>query len=298
MKILVTGAAGMLGQDVWKLFGERHDLIGLDRVQAPGVDSAHWRSCDLTNAAQTYDVITKANPEVVVHCAAYNNVDAAEANPDDAFRGNAIATRNVALACQRFDAALIHLSTDQVFDGKTPPTGGYREFDPCSPLCRYGESKYWAEVFVQKLLNKFFIVRTSWLYGPGRTTWADQVAMRSRDGQPIQAVSDMVSSPTYTPDLAAALLTLAESRRYGLYHLTNGGFCSRVQWAEEILRLHHREGYAALQKMTRAQLKLPAYRPEFSALNNLAWRLDGFTPLRSWKEALREHFENKKEKPL
>jgi dTDP-4-dehydrorhamnose reductase len=103
-----------------------------------------------------------------------------------------------------------------------------------------------------------------------------------------------VSSPTYTPDLASGLLTLAESRHYGIFHLTNAGACSRVEWAEEILRLHKRDNYKPLQRMTRADLKLPAYRPEISALNNLAWRLDGFTPLRPWKEALREHFESKK----
>ena len=217
-------------------------------------------------------------------------MDAAEANPDDAYRGNALATRNVALACQRFDSALIHLSTDYVFDGKNPPEGGYREFDPCAPVSRYGQSKHWAELFVQKLLNKYFIVRTSWLFGPGRATWVDQVAERSRSGQPVQAVTDMISAPTYTPDLAGALLTLAESRHYGLYHVTNSGSCSRVEWAEEILRLQGLAGYPHLKKMTRAELKLPAHRPERSVLNNLAWRLDGFPPLRSWKEALREHF--------
>lgn len=294
MKILVTGAAGMLGHDVWELFSERHELVGLDIVQPAWIDTARYRTADLTNAAQTYTLITKENPEVVIHCAAYNNVDAAEKNPDDAYRGNALATRNVALACQRFDATMLHLSTDYVFDGKSPPVGGYREFDPCSPASRYGESKYWAEQFVQKLLNKYFIVRTSWLFGPGRQTWVDQVAARSRDGQPVQAVIDMVSSPTYAPDLASALLKLAESRHYGMYHLTNSGSCSRVEWAEEILKIMKRAGYPHLEKLTRAQLKLPAYRPEHSVLNNLAWRLEGFPPLRSWQEALREHFTRKK----
>lgn len=294
MKILVTGVAGMLGHEVWRLFGERHELVGLDIVSPSWVDAHQWRKCDLTNAAQTYSLITKENPEVVVHCAAYNNVDGAEANLDDAYRGNALATRNVALACQRFDATLIHLSTDYVFDGKNPPEGGYREFDPCSPVSHYAQSKHWAELYVQKLLNKYFIVRTSWLFGPARATWVDQVADRSRDGQPIQAVSDMTSSPTYSPDLAEALLKLAESRHYGLYHITNSESCSRVEWAEEILRLHKRAGYAHLKKLTRAELKLPAYRPERSVLNNLAWRLDGFLPLRSWKEALHDHFEKKK----
>jgi len=294
VKVLVTGAAGMLGHDVWQLFSQRHELVAIDIVPPAWVDAGRWKKCDLTNAAQAYSIITKENAEVVVHCAAYNNVDGAEANPDDAYRGNALATRNVALACQRFDSTLIHLSTDYVFDGKNPPEGGYREFDPCSPVSQYAHSKHWAERYVQTLLNKYFIVRTSWLFGPARATWVDQVADRSRDGQPIQAVTDMFSSPTYTPDLAGALLKLAESRHYGLYHVTNSGSCSRAEWAEEILRLQKRTGYAFLKKMTRAEFKLPAYRPEHSILNNLAWRLDGFPPLRSWKEALHDHFEKKK----
>lgn len=294
MKVLVTGAAGMLGHDVWKLFGKSHDLVGLDYVQAAWVESARWRSCDLTHAEEAYEIITKENPDLVVHCAAYNNVDGAEKDPDAAYRGNALATRNVALACQRFDTTLIHLSTDQVFDGKHPPEGGYREFDDCSPVSRYAQSKYWAEIFVQRLLNKYFIVRTSWLFGPGRRTWVDHVADLSLAGEPVQAVTDMISSPTYTPDLANALLTLTSSRRYGLFHVTNGGSCSRVEWAKEILRLNDREGYPHLQTMSRAQLNLPAYRPEFSNLNNLAWRLDGFAPLRSWREALLDHFNKKK----
>src|SRR5882724_1573197 len=117
MKILVTGSAGLLGHDVWRLFEKKHDLIALGRTQAPWVGQERFRSCDLTNAALTYAIVTKENPEVIVHCAAFNDVDGAEKDPELAYRGNALATRNLALASQRFDATLISISTDYVFDG-------------------------------------------------------------------------------------------------------------------------------------------------------------------------------------
>jgi dTDP-4-dehydrorhamnose reductase len=294
MKVLVTGAAGLLGHDVWSLFERKHDLIALGRTQAPWIDAPRFRECDLTNAAHTYAVVTKENPEVIVHCAAFNNVDAAERQPEQAYRGNALATRNLALACQRFDATLISLSTDYVFDGSHAPATGYREFDTPKPNSRYGESKRWAEKYVESLLNKYFIVRTSWLFGPSRRTWVDQVADLARQKKPVQAALDMVSSPTYTPDLAQSLLQLAESRHYGIYHLSNQGFCSRVELAHEVLKIQKLSGYKQLQKRKCSQLKLAAPRPTFSGLDNLAWRLDGFPPLRSWKEALYDHFARKK----
>jgi dTDP-4-dehydrorhamnose reductase len=294
VKILVTGSAGLLGHDVWRLFEHKHDLMALGRTQAAWVDSPRFRSCDLTNAALTYATITKENPELVVHCAAYNDVDGAESDPDAAFRGNSLATRNVALACQRFDTTLLSVSTDYVFDGDSASSTGYREVDPCNPINTYGQSKRWAEIYIEQLLSKFFIVRTAWLFGPSRPTWVDKLLDTARQGGTFKAASDMVGSPTYTPDLAAGLLRLAESRHYGTYHLTNTGFCSRVELAEQVLALHRLDPKKSLQAVKLADLRLPAKRPHFSALDNLVWRLDGFPPMRSWQDALKEHFSQKK----
>lgn len=294
MKVLVTGSAGLLGHDVWTLFERKHDLIALGRTQAPWVGAERFRTCDLTNAAHTYALVTKENPEVIVHCAAYNNVDAAETHAEDVYRGNALATRNLALACQRFDATLISISTDYVFGGSDALPTGYREFDVCKPVNRYAESKRWGEIYVEQLLSKFFIVRTSWLFGSARPTWVDHIADLARQDKPVDAAIDMVSAPTYSADLADALLRLAESRHYGLYHLTNAGFCSRVELAQEVLRIHGHKNYTNLRQKKLSELNLPAQRPHFSGLENLAWRLDGFPPLRSWKEALADHFSRKK----
>ena len=291
MKILITGASGLLGQEVWRVFEKEHELVALGRTQPPQVPSAQWRTVDLSDEEAVYPLITRENADLIVHTAAFNDVDGAQKNPDAAYRGNALACRNLAVACQRFDSILLSVSSDYVFDGQNPPAAGYREFDACRPLSHYAESKYWGELFVSQLLNKFFIVRTSWLFGPGRETWADKAAAAFRDGAPVKAASDMTSAPTYTPDLAEALLRLAQSRHYGYYHLTNGGFCSRVQWAEEIGRLTAANRKNSITSLTQAQLGLPAPRPRHSGLDNLAWRLDGQTPLRPWQQALAAHFE-------
>jgi len=291
MKVIVTGAGGLLGQDVWRQFEVHHHLIALGRTQPAHVPSAQWREADLTHEARVHEIVTRENPDLVVHTAAYNQVDAGEKNPDEVYRHNALACRNLALACQRFDAALMSVSSDYVFDGEAPPPNGYREFDPCNPLSRYGESKYWGERFVTQLLNKFFVIRTSWLFGPGRATWVDQVASAVCEGREINAVSDMISAPTYTPDLAKAMATLAGTRHYGVYHLTNSGFCTRVELAEAVARIAAKGHTPRIRAMTQAQLALPARRPRNSGLDNLLWRLNGQKPLPLWQNALALHFE-------
>ncbi|HVO32993.1 MAG TPA: NAD(P)-dependent oxidoreductase, partial [Elusimicrobiota bacterium] len=203
---------------------------------------------------------------------------------------NVLTNRNLALACQRFDAVLLSISSDYVFDGENAPAGGYREWDEPHPLSRYGETKRWGEQVVESLLNKFFIVRTSWLFGPGRPTWVDLVLSAGRDDRPIAAARDMVSSPTFTADLAPALLELVESRCYGIYHLSNSGSCSREELAREVLGIHRLQRYTGLRALTLAELRLPAPRPRYSVLDNAAWRAEGRKPLRDWKSALAEYF--------
>src|SRR5437016_5827554 len=185
MKVLITGASGLLGREVWRVFGRQHDLVAIGRTQPPPVPATLWRPCDLTDAARTYAVVTRENPDLVVHCAAYNKVDGAETESEAAYQGNAMANRNLALACQRFDTVLLSVSTDTVFDGQNPPAEGYREFDPPNPINRYAESKFWGEIYVQQLLTKFYIARTSWPFGPTRPTWVDQIVQLSQENKPV-----------------------------------------------------------------------------------------------------------------
>ena len=191
MKVLVTGAAGLLGTDVWSVFSQGHEVTAMGRTHPPHVPLSQWRTCDLRDAAQTYKTVTRENPDLIVHCASYNDVDGAESNPDEAFRVNALGARHLALACQRFDTALMAVSTDYVFDGTLAPEDGYRECDATHPLSVYAQSKRWGELFVEQLLHKYFIVRTSWLFGPARPTYADKVVEWARAGQPVPCLTDM-----------------------------------------------------------------------------------------------------------
>lgn len=291
MKVLLTGAGGLLGHDLWGRLEKFHEVSAIGRTQPAYVLSPQWRAADLTDEEAVYRIVSRDNPDLVIHTAAYNDVDGAERHPDDAYRVNALACRNLAAACQRFDTVLMSVSSDYVFDGVEPPAGGYREFDACHPVSRYGESKYWGERFVGSLLNKFFIVRTAWLFGPGRATWVDRVAAAVREQAEIKAVRDMVGSPTYTPDLADAMIQLIDRRSYGIYHLTNSGSCSRVELAQEVARLVAPEETARIRVLTQAELGLPARRPPNSTLQNLYWRLNGHEPLRDWKKALARHFQ-------
>jgi dTDP-4-dehydrorhamnose reductase len=289
MKILLTGASGLLGHDIWKVFSDHHELTGIGRNRPPHIPLKQWRDCDITNAPLTYTLVTRENPDLIIHGASYNDVDGAETHRDEAFLVNAIGTRNLALACQRFDTVLMAISTDYVFDGQNAPENGYREFDIPHPQGAYAESKRWAEIYVEQLLHKYFIVRTSWLFGSARPTFVDKIVSWAQEGKPVPCMTDMRSAPTSTADLAKALHQLAESRCFGLYHLTNSEFCTRVELAEEVLGIH-KLPTSCIKRLTQAQLKLPAHRPTFSGLENLAWRLNGFPPLRSWKDALRDHF--------
>lgn len=291
MKIVVTGASGMLGKDLVEVLTEHgHEVTGTSRASGSG-GPAQWVTLDVTKAPETYNVISRINPDVVIHAASYNDVDGAEKDPRAAFSINALGTRNVALACQRFDTPLVHLSTDYVFDGskKTP----YDEWDSTSPLGQYARSKSWAEQFVTTLLRRFYVVRVSWLFGSGRANFVDRLLEAGRTKKKVFAATDMVSSPTYCQDLAEALASLIEQPHYGIYHVTGGGHCSRYDWAKAVLAL------AGLPKdtarpCTRRDLKLPAARPAFSALGSTHWTLNGFKPMRPWQDALESYIKEGK----
>jgi dTDP-4-dehydrorhamnose reductase len=293
MRILITGVSGLLGSDVWNACEQDNELIGLGRKRPGFVASSQWRDCDLTDPTKTYHTVSGCNPDAVVHCAAFSDVDKCEADPEKAYRQNTLATRNLALACQRFDSALALISTDYVFDGKDAPEGGYCEFDRTNPVSVYGQSKRDAEIIVKDLLCKFYIVRTSWLFGTGRPTYIDKVIETAEKGGKVPALSDIKSAPTYTLDLARSLSLLISSRRYGIYHVTNSGFCTREEMAQYALR---KQGLtsASLHVMRQNDLKLAALRPSFSGLKNWMWSLDGFPKMRSWQEALDEYFKNRK----
>ena len=290
MKILITGIGGLLGSEVAKLLSREHEILGLCKESR----TAEFKTVnlDITDPEATYSTISKINPDLVVHSAAYSNVDGCEKDPDKAYKVNSLGTRNVCLACQRFDTVLAYISTDYVFSGAEPTKEGFNELDTTDPRSVYARSKLAGEWFVRNLLNKFFIIRTSWLFGSKRDNFVSQVFSALKEGKKVKQASDMASSPTYVSDLAQALRKLTATNLYGLYHLSNSGFASRYEIALFISRLLGCPGLN-IEKISLKDLNIPAQRPNFSGLNNYAWRLNGFKPLRPWQEAVTEFLADK-----
>ncbi len=285
MKILITGC-GMLGYDLCRVL-ENEELFCLD-IKEPTFQVPNFQICDITDFEKTYKTITKINPEIVIHTAAWTDVDGAEKNQENAYRLNVIGTRNVALSCQRFDSSMIYISSDYVFDGEKKEP--YIEFDKANPLSVYGKSKYYGEIIVQQLVNKFFIVRSSWLYGVNGKNFVKTILNLAKEKKELKIVNDQVGCPTHTKDLAAAIKVLLSTGLYGIYHITNSDTCSWYDFAKQIIKLSGSS--CKVLPMTAEKLNRPAKRPKNSVLKNFMWELNGFKPLRNWKEALLDYLEN------
>ncbi|MBA7510300.1 dTDP-4-dehydrorhamnose reductase [subsurface metagenome] len=294
MRILITGACGMLGRDLVEVLSEGQELYLLDKETFPPSLSSRFSTLtlDITDNAKTYREVTRINPDIVIHAAAYTDVDGCETNRDLAFRINALGTRNIALACQRFDIELLYISTDFVFNGEKGEP--YLEFDKPDPQSVYAKSKYWGELYVNSLLNRFYIVRSSWLFGKNGKNFVDTILKLAKQKKEIEVVNDQISSPTYTKDLARAIAQLigtegkdssTRASLYGIWHITNSGQCSWYEFATEILQ----DSNVRVKPITSEELNRPARRPKFSVLENGVWKLQGWKSLRHWKEALKDY---------
>lgn len=273
MRIAITGSAGQLGQALQEvLSGEELLLIDLPEH-------------DITNYAKLYRLVVDFQPQVVIHAAAFTDVDGCELKPEVAYRVNALGTQNIALACQSCDAAMVYISTDYVFDGtKNEP---YWEWDRPNPQSVYARSKLAGEYYTQTLLRKFYIVRTAWLYSRTGMNFVKKVLQLADQHDKLYFVTDEVGSPTYAPDLAEALRKLIAYPLYGIYHLTNTGVCSRYEWAKAILELAGRPDYPLFptQGYTR-----PAKVPAYCELRNFCAATQLGITLRPWREALADYF--------
>ncbi|MEK5469448.1 dTDP-4-dehydrorhamnose reductase [Paenibacillus sp. FSL P2-0089] len=280
MKVLVTGSGGQLGQDlVLLLHAQGYEVLGCDRQEM-----------DITDLDQCIEIISGFQPDAIIHCAAHTAVDAAEKDIDTAYLINATGSRNVALAAEKAGAKLVYISTDYVFDGMG--TKPYHEYDNTDPQSIYGKSKRAGELLVQSLSSKFFIVRTSWVYGKYGNNFVKTMLKLGQEKPLLQVVDDQKGSPTYTVDLARFLLELIQTEKYGVYHASNSESCSWYEFtqaifaeAEDILGLKFT---AKLEPCATEQFLRPAPRPRNSVLEHLAIRTNGFRDIRSWREGLRD----------
>lgn len=278
MKVLVTGVNGQLGYDVVKELEKReHQAVGVDREMM-----------DLTSTQQIKECIENVNPEAIIHCAAYTAVDKAEDEEELCRRVNAIATKDIAEYAKELDIPMIYISTDYVFDGTKD--GEYTEEDIPNPINVYGKTKYEGEVYVQELLEKYYIVRISWVFGENGNNFIDTMLRLSKEKDSISVIDNQVGSPTYTKDLAPLLVDMIETNRYGVYHATNEGFCSWYEFAKEIFKIADID--VDLKSINTREYPTKATRPINSKMSKDKIIKNEFTHLRNWKDALREYIGN------
>lgn len=278
MRILITGGKGQFGTDL------ERELTGSGghEVICPGRDRL-----DVTRPDQVREAVEAVRPEVVVHAAANTSVDRCELEPDGAYLVNALGTRNVAVAAARVKARLVYISTDYVFDGRKKEP--YTEFDLPAPLSVYGKSKLAGENYAAAFSARFFIVRTSWLYGRRGNNFVKTMLKLASARPEVAVVNDQVGTPTFTEDLARFIGVLIQTELYGIYHASNNGACSWFDFARSIFRLAGLT-HVAVKPIATAELNRPAPRPAYSVLDNYCLRLQGLPDLRPWEEALAEFF--------
>lgn len=272
VKILVTGATGQLGYDVCRVLLQRE-------FEHIGVGTAAF---DITNKESTQAFIENYHPDAVIHCAAYTKVDLAEDEAERCMRVNAEGTRNVALACRECGAKMMYISTDYVFPGtgSTP----WETDAPTEPLNVYGHSKLAGEQAVQELLERYFIVRTSWIIGEHGSNFVKTMLRLAENHDSLRVVDDQIGSPTFTADLAPLLCQMIETEKYGVYHATNEGFCSWAALAEAVFRLSGKR--VTVQGVSTEEYGAKALRPKNSRLSKASLDTGGFARLPVWEDTL------------
>ncbi len=275
MKVLVTGVKGQLGYDVVKDLEKRgHQPIGVDRDEMDLVDNEAIRM-----------FIMEVKPEAIIHCAAYTGVDKAEEEVKICYQINAEAVKVIAECAKELNVKLIYISTDYVFDGTKE--GEYVETDLPNPMNVYGASKLQGEQYIQTILEKYYIVRTSWVFGVNGNNFIKTMRRLGSERDELNIINDQVGSPTYTADLAPLLVDMMETDKYGIYHATNEETCSWYEFTNEIFKQSGIE--VKTNPITTDQYPTAAKRPMNSRMSKVKLKANGFNLLPTWQEALAEY---------
>lgn len=275
MKIFVTGCNGQLGRAINKQYENDTNVTFVNTDVA---------DLDITKIEDVMAAVKAEKPDVIVNCAAHTAVDACETDLDNAYKINAIGPRNLSLAANEVGAKLVHVSTDYVFDGKG--TRPYTEFDTTNPQGAYGKTKLAGEEFVKAFADRYFIIRTAWLYGDGKN-FVKTMLRLSETNDVVRVVKDQVGSPTSTKELAGAIAHLIPTDNYGLFHGTCEGICSWADFTEEIFRL---KGLSTkVEHITSAEFNAKAPRPAYSVLENYMLKLTTDYQFAQWQDAIAEY---------
>ena len=275
MKVLVTGTKGQLGFDVCNELTRRG-------IENQGIDRDE---CDITNKQAVLDYIYNYAPDVVVHCAAYTAVDRAESEEHVCRRVNRDGTEYIALACKTINAKMVYISTDYVFNGEGDKF--FEVDDETGPLNMYGLTKLEGEEQVRKILEKYFIVRISWVFGVNGNNFINTMLRLAGGNKELQIVADQIGSPTFTYDLAPLICDMIETEKYGTYHATNEGECSWAEFAEHIFKVAGQN--VLVQHITTEEYPTKAVRPKNSRLSKKSLDEAGFKRLPDWKDAVERY---------
>ena len=271
-KVLILGGHGMLGNDVVKVFPSS---IALGR-----------NDCDITQYDSVRACIDTHSPDLIINCAAYTKVDLAETEQDQAFAINSVGPQNIATVCAEKNIELMHISTDYVFDGTQEEP--YLESDICNPLSTYGKSKWKGEESILAIYPQAKIVRTQWLYGLGGKNFVETMLHLAKTRDSLSVIHDQIGSPTYTADLAKALLQLSYFSHSGIFHIHNEGFASWYEFAKEIF--FQSNSTCHVEPIPTTAYPLPAKRPQYGTLSMNRWQNElNCSPLPHWKDALKRY---------
>ncbi|MGA5741609.1 dTDP-4-dehydrorhamnose reductase [Bacillus cereus] len=274
MKVLVTGAKGQLGQDLVSLLKEQTwEIFGVGREEL-----------NITDEKQVSEKVLLIQPDIIIHTAAYTQVDQAESDEEAAFKVNAEGTKYLAQAAEVVGAKFCYVSTDYVFDGtkETP----YKAGDQTNPQTVYGKSKLVGEQYTQEYCSKSYIVRTSWVFGLYGNNFVKTMLRLAEENKELGIVHDQVGSPTYTTDLARFIISLVQTDKYGVYHGSNSGVCSWYEFAKEIFKQSNIE--ILVNPLKTEDFPRPAARPKYSVLDKGMIEENGFESFQNWKEALKD----------
>ena len=282
MRIMITGAAGNLGKALSKRLSALHTVRGADIIGDTEL------VLDITDYAGCRRLLQVEQPDLVIHTAAWTDVDACAGDAARALQINGIGTQNVAAAAARLGLPILYISTNEVFDGKSGQP--YGEYDPPNPINAYAHSKWFGEQALQHINPRHYVVRTAWLFAHGGRNFIQAILGAAESGQPLRVVTNEIANPTYTEDLADAIVQLIETDRYGIYHFVNRGWASRWKLARYVLNA---TGYEStpIERISSQEWQRPSLPPEYTALANNAGASIGIV-LRPWQEAVQAFLEH------
>lgn len=281
LKVWIAGASGQIGRAL-------NDVLDPMQIEALNTD---LDELDITDTDEVINFGTVNRPDVIINCTGITDTDECEANPEHAYRVNALGARNLSIVARKCGSKIVQLSTDDVFDGQSKKP--YTEFDDTNPLTVYGRSKRAGENYVKEFTHKHFVIRSNWVYGHGGHNFVNRVLAAAEAGNGLSVASDQFGSPTSAKDLARIILYLIKTNEYGTYHATCQGVCNRYEFAQEVLKLAGKR--ITLRPVVTSESDLSSARPAYAVLDNFILRIINVYEMPDWRASLKEYMDERTE---